>query len=386
MRSNRLFGVLATLLCLAVIPLARAQTFSVLYNASPSIPITLVLDQSGNIYGTAGNGYGQIFKLDTEGNYSILHAFTNSLSDGWNPYGLVRDSDGNLYGTATVGGAFDGFCRYYFDGCGVIFKLDAAGNYTVLHTLAADGSEGAVPQYLILDAAGNLYGTTYSGGQCSFTEGCGVVFKLDTMGNYTVVHTFRGLYDAHPGTPLSFDAKGNLYGIAGSVLFRLTPSGKKTELYDFYELYGWVRPSGTLARDEAGNFYGTTVYGGSSNCSNEYGTGCGVVYKVDLSGNETILYTFTGKEGSYPYSGLVRGPDGALYGATEGGGYHRCDNTIFQGCGVIFRITRTGKEQTVHRFTGGTDGDYPIFPLVRDESGNLYGSSNLGIIFKISFP
>src|SRR5437667_269978 len=166
------------------------------------------MDKMGNLYGTTlfggpsfnGNpsGYGTVFKVDTSGNETLLHAFTNE-PDGANPYaGLVTDKRGNLYGATASGGAFGG---------GTVFKLDTTGTEIVLHSFS--GTDGIQPQAgLVMDKAGNLYGTTVFGG----ASGGGTVFKLDTTGTEIVLHSFSGADGLFPLAGLVMDEVGNLYG------------------------------------------------------------------------------------------------------------------------------------------------------------------------------
>jgi uncharacterized repeat protein (TIGR03803 family) len=181
----------------------------------------LVRDSAGNLYGTAAfagaHDAGVVFELKSNGNYKPLHSFTGG-ADGRTPYGgVVRDSAGNLYGTTTYGGAHPS--------CGVVFKLDATGTYTVLHNFTC-GADGGNPfAVLVRDSAGNLYGTANYNGKF----GSGVVFKLDTAGAYTVLHSFDGTDGSHPEA-LVRDLAGNLYGTTVSggaydkgVVFKITP-------------------------------------------------------------------------------------------------------------------------------------------------------------------
>ena len=161
----------------------------------------------------------------------MLHSFTGR-ADGGGPGGLVRDSAGNIYGTTGNGG--DRQCNLNGSpGCGVVFKLNPAGELTVLHTFTG-GADGGVPSAdLIQDAGGNLYGTTGFGGNDRDCEGqgCGVVFKLDKAGKLTVLHTFTGGSDGGAPSGIALDAVGNLYGttaIGGGgqdvgVVFKITP-------------------------------------------------------------------------------------------------------------------------------------------------------------------
>ena len=312
--------------------------------------------------------------------YTVLHSFAGPPTDGSNPFdfgSLVRDSAGNLYGTAFAGGASNN---------GVVFKLDDhTRKQTVLHSFTGSPTDGAAPAAgLIRDKAGNLYGTTTSGG----TTGYGVVFKVDPSGMETVLYSFTGGADgANPQAGLARDSAGNLYGTTSSggtsgngVGFTLDPTGKETVIYSFTGGANGALPYARLVRDLAGNLYGTTISGGT--------TGNGVVFKLDPTGNETVLYSFTGgTDGRAPVAGLVRDPAGNLYGTTTIGG----DLSAFGGlgCGVVFKLDSTGKETVLYSFTGGADGCQPFAGLVRDAAGNLYGAtesggnSNFGVVFKL---
>ena len=243
---------------------------------------TLMRDSDGNLYGTTINsspGDGTVFKVDTTGKETVLHNF--DLADGADPYaGLTRDSAGNFYGTTFFGGTGKG-CP---DTCGTVFKLGANGKETVLHSFIGGTAHVANPYAgVIRDAAGNLYGTTVGGGPY---DG-GTVFKLDPNGKLTMLHVFYGPPDgAAPYAGLVRDAAGNLYGttfaggdvhcspISGcGTVFKLNTSGKLTTLHRFTGGKDGAYPYyGSLVIDASGNLYGTTFGGGSS--------GHGVVFKL----------------------------------------------------------------------------------------------------------
>jgi len=143
------------------------------------------------------------------------------------------------------------------------------------------------------------------------------------------------------------------------VVFKLDPTGKETVLHNFDGTDGRV-PSVSF-RDAAGNLYGTTFAGGSA--------GYGNVFKLDITGKETVLHSFTGLDGRDPFGGLLRDAAGNLYGTTSSGG-GSCSQVGGRGCGLVFKLDTTGKETVLHRFTGGADGWYPIADLVRDAAGN----------------
>jgi uncharacterized repeat protein (TIGR03803 family) len=233
---------------------------------------------------------------------------------------LVRDSAGNLYGTTLQGGASD---------VGTVFKLDPAGTETVLHSFGANVDDAYYPfgGSLILDSAGNLYGTTWYNSQS------GTVYKLAPDATETILHSFT------------------------------TGSGDG-------EL-----PYGTLVRDATGNIYGVTTYGGAF--------GFGTVFKLDANNTETVLYSFSGSggDGAIPGGGLVRNRAGNLYGTTNSGGSSYL--------GTVFKLDSNGTETILHNFSG-RDGRLPELGLVRDSKGNLYGTAQYGgaygggVVFKIA--
>jgi uncharacterized repeat protein (TIGR03803 family) len=221
--------------------------------------------------------------------------------------------------------------------------LVSHGNLLLMDSGLGECPDGDAPVAgLTMDAAGNLYGTTSRGG----TVGVGLVFRLDPSGKETVLHSFKDLPDgAFPVGDLTRDAKGNLYGTTSGggynhrycnfgcgTIFKLAPSGKETVLYRFPGVSTGVHPSGSVILDAAGNLYGTTPHGGGYGCG---GTGCGVVFKLGKTGRETVAYKFSdGADGRYPTSTLVRDASGAFYGTSANGGqFNGCS------CGVVFRLT-----------------------------------------------
>jgi len=397
---------LAIMLVVAVVATrpARAQTFtySVLYSfmGSPDgeWPVAgLVLDAQGNLYGTTGQGgdlacgvygCGTAFKVDSTGKETVLYSFTGA-TDGALPYaGLVLDAQGNLYGTTAGGGTY---------GSGTVFKLDTTGKETVLHSFTGKSGDGADPWAgLVLDARGNLYGTTELGGYsaCSttpFGRSCGTVFKVDTTGKETVLYSFTGKKGdgAVPRAGLVLDAQGNLYGT--TYLRGAHNEGTVFKVDTNGKetvLYSFTGTGGD------GYFPGGLVLDAQGNL---YGTtykggahNKGTVFKVDTTGKETVLYSFAGRgrDGTNPWAGLVLDAQGNLYGTTEFGG-GAC-NWGGLGCGTVFKVDTTGKETVLYRFTGAPDGALPCAGLVLDAQGNLYGTTNYGgaydrgMVFKLT--
>jgi uncharacterized repeat protein (TIGR03803 family) len=316
----------------------------------------LLLDKSGNLYGTtyAGGdtscdsiGCGTIFGLSAAGKETVLHKFKGS-PDGQFPteQPLVEDPSGNFYGTTGLGGEY---------GLGSIFEIDKAGTETVLYSFTGY-SDGAGPIGVILDTSGNLYGVAFDGGIAFGNSGYGVAFELDASRKFSVLHTFDGGDGANPQSALIFDSEGNLYGTTqngGSgecggtgcgAVFELSPQSgggwSESVLYAFCSLSGCVdgeKPLfGPLAMDTAGNIYGTTYFGGAGGGCRP--SGCGVVFKLDISHHETVLHSFTGrKDGAFPITGVILDNAGNLYGTAVNGGDLNCQPK-YDGCGTLFRI------------------------------------------------
>ncbi len=406
-------AMLVLVLSSVIVQPASAQTYTLttLYSFTGAPdgqwPLGIVLDPQGSLYGSTQYGglvncgpvrrplisCGTVFKLDTSGQETILHRFTASGGDGMVPEGSVmRDSQGNLYGTTYYGG--DPRCypggEYY--GCGIVFKLDPSGQETVLHKFeGATNSDGAAPAARpVQDAVGNLYGTTSNGGdaQCipHYGEpGCGTVFKIDTAGHETVLHRFTGApNDGQIPSGLIIDAHGIMYGTTTfggkydfGTVFRVDPNGNETILYSFRgaAVGDGAVAGGTLTRDSQGNLYGTTTDGGNLGCAS-LAPGCGTVFKLSASGRESILYRFTGiNNDGFPYSTLILDDAGNLYGL-EGLNY----------IGTVFKLDASGHETMLYSF--GYQEPFELLP-VPGQAGSFYGAlytSTLmgpGSIFKL---
>jgi uncharacterized repeat protein (TIGR03803 family) len=337
----------------------------------------LIMDANGNLYGTTayggntsacgpgidGGGYGcgTVFMVTPSGQERVLYAFGTNPNDGFTPQaGLVMDASGNLYGTTAHGGQlFGAYCKGQFTvGCGTVFKVTPSGQESVLYTFCP--SEGKCPDGanplggVVFGPDGNLYGTTLYGGVYDCTGSpCGTVFKLSLDGSETVVHAFTG-GSGDGGWPLAgviFDVSGNLYGTTeiggkgGGTVFEITAAGQETLLYSFDGEDGQYNPSAGLIFDGQGNLYGTTAASGSEGGSGRTGT----VFEVTPSGQETVLYTFSGlvagnndgPDGSTPMAGLIFDQSGNLYGTAEFGGTGPGSACIYGlGCGVVFELTQ----------------------------------------------
>ena len=309
-----------------IFKLARDRTFTVLHDftgepdgdlpswASP------ILDPDGNLYGITFEGgirYGTIFKVTPAGDESIfynLNVYGGKVA--FEPYAVIRDQVGNFYVTTFAGGFVD---------YGVVLIIKPDGSGRLLYSFS--GPDGRIPWGMVRDSAGAIYGVTQYGGD--FNQG--TVFKITGRDEETVLYSFQGGFSTDGGVPECtpvFDAQGNLYGTTSSggpfssgTVFKLDPLGNKTILYAFTGGADGVLPTGALVMDQAGNLFGATAGGGSSNK--------GTVFKVDPLGNETILHSFAGPDGANPLSVVVT-TDGTIYGTTQAGGFHNV--------GVLFRI------------------------------------------------
>jgi uncharacterized repeat protein (TIGR03803 family) len=380
---------------------------------------SLILDSTGNLYGTTqyggnlncdlnGVGCGTVFKLTPHNNRTwsetVLYTF-NSVGDAYPLSSLVFDSAGNLYGTTGGQGYVCG------GGCGTVFRLAPHSNgvwtETIIHTFAG-GSDGAGPAAgLVLDGAGNLYGTTqYGGSWASCSANCGTVFELrPSKGSWTetVIHRFgrpvHGQDDGnYPAASLFLSPAGKLFGTAQEggdeschpaygfhefqgcgTVFELSPvsGGKWTPSvpYVFSKSLLGVGPASGLISDSAGNLYGVTASGGASN----YGVAFELMTQPSGRWKEAVLHSFLGnRDGSHPGSSLISDSAGNLYGITANGGRKQCND--YQSCGgTVFELSPTGhgwKETVLYRF--GNNNGAAISGLVMDSLGNLYGTTQEG--------
>jgi uncharacterized repeat protein (TIGR03803 family) len=366
-------------------PAQAANNYKILHNflnnPASHPEAALVADSAGNLYGTAAasSGYcgcGAVFKLTHESNgrwsYSVIHRFKGP--DGHNPLGsLILDSSGNLYGTTERGGTYDD---------GTVFELSPSGSRwkeKVLYSFGGTSNDVSAPLAAVIsDTSGNLYGTASFGGT-RFSQGG--VFELKRSGKKwkeSVIYNFMGASDGgDPMGDLIWDSVGNLYGTtydggAGSdkgVVFELTPSGNgdwtETVLWTFFGSNDGAYPTSGLIFDQAGNLYGT------ASSSDAFGT----VFEVTPSnGGWTFntLHDFENGDGAMPLGGVILDSAGNLYGTTQEGGDH------FDG--VIFKLSQSGNtwtETVLHSF-GPTEGNEPSAGLITDSHGVLYGTAGFG--------
>jgi uncharacterized repeat protein (TIGR03803 family) len=290
-----------------------------------------------------------------------IYLFTGANDGGNPPCGLISGGKGlfsaktRFYGTTQIGGTSD---------LGTVFAVGTTGFETVIHSFAG-GSDGAYPlASLIADSMGNLYGTTEEGGAYGF----GVVFELTPGGTETILHSFAGGSDgAYPFASLIMDGAGNLYGttlLGGTggdgTVFEVS-AGTESVLHSFAGSDG-AYPAASLVMDGAGNLYGTTSEGGAStNCSG----GCGTVFEL-AGGTETVVHSFSGSDGATPEAAVIISGGANLYGTTQAGGAN--------GAGTVFEISGKHKELVLHSFGAGSDGAYPVSAIIK-KSGYFYGTT-----------
>lgn len=346
---------------------------------------SLIADNSGNLYGTTSfggstdacggyrdSGCGTVFRLAPDGSETVLHVFTGQPDGAFPMAGLVADANGNLYGTTASGGASNK---------GTVFEIAADGTESVL--LSFGGKRGVSPETrLIIDGDDNLYGTTAFGGDKNCPEriepsGCGVVFKVAPDGTETVLHAFTGVGDGNePLGALVMDASGDLYGttqfggLGDGNIFEIAADGTEAVTYTFQGKPDGARPTGDLIIDGAGNLYGTTAFGGNDCQESLYG--CGTVFRLDPNGSETVLYAFSEGccNGIVPYAGVVADAKGNLYGTTLFGGAADCN------CGAVFKVGPDGTETALHAFESA-EGYESVASLLL-VNNELFGTVALG--------
>ncbi len=330
------------------------------FNIDGYEPTGLSLGLDGNLYGTAtycgAGSYGTILELVS--NSVIVPLFAFGLADGEYPdAGVIQAPDGNFYGAAYYGGVATE---------GAIFKMDAAGNTSLLYSFT-NGLDNEVPDSpLTIGSDGNLYGTTYSA--------FGTVFKLTFNGVLTTLHKFTdGTDDSFPLGPLVQDG-ANLFGATlggiaaddGSgygTVFECSTNGVLNTLHTF-DFTDGCGPENGIVQASDGNFYGTVARGSS----NDFGG----IFKITPAGSFTSLYAFSNStDGAFPYGGLTQARDGNLYGTS--GGYY---NSTF---GSVFRISTNGLFTPLYTFTNGVDGSHPGTTLIQAWDGNLYGTTDFTV-------
>lgn len=379
--------LLAALSAVVSLNAAQARNEKVLYNFTGGVDgndpdSRLVMDSDGNLYGTTFDGgdfnAGTVFKLRPDGVQSVLYSFTGGKDGGFPTGDLILETDnGGLVGTTEAGGD---------NGLGTIFTVDRNGGGEEVDYSFTGGSDGANPVGgLVEDGTFDLYGTTKNGGDSGF----GTVFELIPFGGgFKVLHTFTaGLVDgANPeGTPV-LDADGNLYGttleggtLGQGTVFKITAKGKEKVLHSFDGSNDGRFPTAGVAIDLDGNIYGSTP-GGGQNIA-------GTLYEITKKGKFKVLHAFSGSDdGGNPVGAPLLGSAGDIYGVTFGGGV--CCASV----GTVFKISPSGKEKVLHYFDTDvdvSDGLKPSSGLIVDSGGTLYGvtaeggAGNAGTVFRV---
>jgi uncharacterized repeat protein (TIGR03803 family) len=315
--------------------------------------------------------------------YTLLASFENNRDSGATPYfgPLVQGLNGNFYGMTGYGG---------FGSAGTIFDVSSSGDLTTLYSFCSQPQckDGSTPESgLVLATDGNFYGVTYYG---SDHFAAGEVFKVSPGGTLTVLHNFCSQLNCtdgrNPVGPLIEGTDGNLYGTTQrggksdyGTVFKITPSGTLTTLYSFCAQTNCAdgsEPSGGLLQAANGNFYGTTLIGGTY-----YGT----IFEITSTGKLTTLHTFNYTDGADPEGALIEVSGGVFYGTTGGGGYTNSNACEFVGCGTIFEITAAGNLTTLYSFCsqenakgGCADGGNSYAGLMQATNGKFYGMTWLG--------
>lgn len=346
-----------------------------------SNPAAGLIDVKGMLYGTTANGgggcnsygpgCGTVYSIDTTGIEKVLHGFHHHRKGLYTdePLAGLLNVKGMLYGTTAGGG----------DRKGTVFGISTTGRLKILHVFAAGCGydDGFVPQGRLIDVDGTLYGTTYFGGSCKARgDGLGTVYSVTLTGQERVVYRFKGGSDgANPQAGL-IEVNRTLYGttVEGGnsgcfghgcgTVYSISPIGKERVLHRFQDSPDGATPRAGLI-DVLGTLYGTTASGGSKYA--------GTVYAMTTTGKERVIYSFRGgMDGSEPEAGLIDA-GGTLYGTT----YYGCLSYSSPGCGTVFSVSTTGDETLLHHFAGKSDGADPSAALV-NVKGTLYGTTSEG--------
>ncbi len=373
--------------------LAQTYTESVLYNfpSANLSPSNIVLDSAGNLYGVTFSGgtfgVGSIFKVSANGVFSTIYSFNpnkyRSPNSGYYPWGLVIDSSGNLYGTTNQGGLF---LNSDDEWAGVVFKFSTSTKkYTVLHRFGSSSSDGLIPAGpLTFSSNGNLYGMTNYGG----TTGDGTIFEVTPAGVETVDYSFPATL-TYPTSNVFRDSKGNFFGLAdfGTTLFEVTAGGQSkilnngigaigSELYD-------------VGRSAAGNFYGEF--------SNQADSGLSYSGLWEVRSSDDVLSQYYFVDGCSSLCSSLSVPDGPfvfsngnIYGTTIGA--RNATGTWVNG--AVYEFSQaTGVVNTLYTFcslANCADGSQPRSGVAADSKGNLYGTtwsggaSGNGVVFKLT--
>jgi uncharacterized repeat protein (TIGR03803 family) len=338
-------------------------------NIDGSYPVaSLISANDGNLYGTTSgggvNGSGTLFKISTNGSFSLVYAFSaldtnGNNGEGSSPQGsLVQGADNNFYGTTAFGGSH---------GEGAVFQYNVSqSTMSPLHSFTG-GSDGAEPSAaLVQGTSGHFYGTTSGGGSDSY----GALFEIASSGAFTHLYSFtNGADGGDPVAPLVLGNDGNFYGTSTGpqngfgTVFKMTTNGAVHALYAFTDGTDGGYPLAALVLATDGSFYGTTIGGGANSL--------GTVFRITSLGAFSSVMSFLGgNDGRDPQAPLVQDTNGNFYGTTFGGG-----TNLF---GALFMITSNGVFTPLYSFTNGQDGANPAGGLALGADGNLYGAASTG--------
>jgi uncharacterized repeat protein (TIGR03803 family) len=319
----------------------------------------------------SSGGCGTVFKVTPAGVLTTLHAFCaqSGCTDGINPNGLAVGTDGNFYGTTASGGS---------SGKGTVFKITPTGTLTTLHNFA--GTDGASPDGTMAGSSGGtFYGVTASGGTSSWgtvfkitTSGTFTsLFDFNlTNGGTPESGLVQGTDGNFYGTTF-YGGTSTACGTGCGTVFKITPAGALTTLHSFISTDGEA-PFGQLVQGTDGNFYGATTQGGLMDCSS-LDDGCGTVFKITPTGTLTTLVDFDSTNGGEP-TGVFQATDGNFYGTTVvGGSSTACD----YGCGTLYDVSSAGTLTTLHNFVKA-DGAAPGAAPFQSTNGTLYGTTQSG--------
>lgn len=356
---------------------AGATTFTMPQRAIDGASYDLIVQTNPSfIHCTIANGIGTVSGGSVTGIQvacmpaaeSVLYAFSIGTADGKNPNGgLIQAKDGDFYGVTFSGGAH---------GFGSVYMVTPAGAETVLYSFMGPPTDGANPIGRLTEASdGNFYGVASQGG----AHLDGALFKITPAGGESLLYTFGqsptdaaypagGLIQATDGYLYGATTNGGSYGYGGGgAVYKVSLSGTESIVYSFAAPSPQgTYPVGGLLQASDGNYYGMTTEGGASNC--------GTAFSLTPGGSLSVLHSFQyGSDGCHPTGELLQGADGRFYGTTTVGGIINTN-----GLGVVFSLTPSGTETVLHAFSDTPDGRTPSGGLIQGNDGNFYGLTSQG--------
>jgi uncharacterized repeat protein (TIGR03803 family) len=339
----------------------------------------------GNLYATARYGeldteHGAVFRMTTDGDVTVLHAFAGGLEGVYPSGALVEAADGALYGITTEGGNLDR---------GTAFRMTLDGQVTILHQFRGGNGDAAYPKALVRGRDGSFYGiSAYGGAYCDYGDssfcGPGTAFRMTPDGAVTLLQTFWSSPQLASGLTAAFD--GTFYIVLGEAaatgsILRMASTGEAAVLHPFAASDGAYAQA--LAEGADGTLYGTATAGGPYIAGGRGSIGFGTIFTVSARGDFSVLVRFQGStEGAYPAAPPIQATDGNFYGTTYGGGV--------LDCGTIYRMTPSGATTVLHTFACAIDGGQPTTGLIQATDGSLYGVTSryglfdAGVVFRMT--